>query len=201
MYLFFLEPRHYFFLQHRLVDMKQATTIFIVMLLGSTFVQAQSYITAGGIRVGSGIGLTLQQRLTKRITVEGIIQTQSKRDEVMATALVQRHFPIITKHFNIYGGAGIHKGWSTTSIRNEVDYTNPFGVTFVGGIEMTLGRVNLAYDFKPALNLSGGTQFLYPQSAVSVRYVFIKDKIFDKKKKKKKKKNQNESFNWKFWED
>lgn len=174
-------------------------TVLSLLLLGSTLVQAQSYITAGGLRVGGGIGLSLQQRLAKRLTVEGIIQTQGKRDEVLATALLEKHIPIITKHFNIYGGAGIHKGWSTISDRTDESYVNPFGLTFVGGIEMTLGRINLSYDFKPALNLVGGTQFIYPQSAISVRYVFIKDKIFDKKKKKKKK--QNESFNWKFWED
>ena len=181
--------------------MKQAITILALLLLSSPFVEAQSYITAGGLRVGGGIGLTVQQRLTKRLTVEGIIQTQSKRNEVMATALLERHIPIITKHFNIYGGAGLHKGWSTTALR-EATYVNPFGVTFVGGIEMTLGRINLSYDFKPAINFVGGEQFIYPQSAISVRYVLIKDNLFDKKKKnKKKKKKKNEGVNWKFWED
>jgi len=43
----------------------------------------------------------------------------------------------------------------------------------------------------------GGERKMYTQSGISLRYVFEKRPIFNKKKKKK---DDKEKFNWKFWE-
>ena len=51
------------------------------------------------------------------------------------------------------------------------------------------GKVNLSYDFKPAVNLSGGNSVLYTQTAVSVRYVIAKrHDIWDKAKERDRRK-------------
>jgi hypothetical protein len=65
-------------------------------------------------------------------------------------------------------------------------------MTVVFGAEITLGRLNISYDFKPAMNVSGGAQRFYYQTGVSLRYVLLKRKwkVFKKKK----------DINWKFWE-
>jgi hypothetical protein len=166
----------------RFYPMKRIILLSILGLMAFG-ADAQSYITAIGARVGTDWGLTLQQRLTKRLTIEGIAEKSFARDEVMLTGLVQTHLPLITRHFNIYGGAGIHKGWSTQS-REFID--DPYGISFIGGMELTIGRLNFSYDFKPAINFAGGDRRFFTTQALSLRYVLIKDSIFYKKKSAKK---------------
>lgn len=173
-----------------------------------SFTAAQSYTTAAGIRLGTDLGITVQQRVAKRVTVEGILQSSLRRDEMLLTALLEKHNPVLTKRFNIYTGGGLHTGWKTN---NNEDFKNPFGVTGVIGAEFSIGRVNLSYDFKPAFNITGGDKRFYGQTAVSARYIFVKQKVFNdilKKRKKKQKakrkaqrKKDRKPINWKFWEN
>ncbi len=169
---------------------------------------AQSYMTAGGLRAGTDWGLTVQQRLTKSITVEGIVQSSLQREEVMVTALAEKHYALVFRGLNIYTGAGLHKGWLSgqSSEPVPVDFKNPFGLTFIGGAELTLGRLNFSYDFKPAINVTGGERRFYTQTGVSIRYVFLTNKQFRKKQKAKRKKKRKEEGkgihlgdDWKFW--
>jgi hypothetical protein len=157
-------------------------------------------MTAGGLRLGTDWGLTLQQRLADHWTAEGILQSSLQREEVMVTGLLERHYPVIFKGLTLYFGAGIHKGWLNETADNELnpeEYTDPFGVSFIGGAELTLGRINISYDFKPAFNLSGGENKFYTQSGVSVRYVLLKNKVYKDLTKKKRKKERQEK--WQFW--
>lgn len=158
-------------------------------------INAQSYNTSLGMRLGTDWGISVQQRIAKRITIEGIIQSSLQREEVTVTGLVEKHFPLVTRRLNVYMGAGVHKGWITPDPEFATP-NNPFGLSFIGGIEFTLGRLNISYDYKPAFNLSGGDRRMYNQSGVSMRYVINKRKwrLFGKKKKKKK------GNGWKFWQ-
>lgn len=166
-------------------------------------------MTAGGLRMGTDWGLTVQQRLTKNMTIEGIVQSSFQRDEVIITALAERHFALVYRGLNIYGGAGLHKGFIGNNPSADLlptNYTDPFGVTLIGGAELTLGRFNFSYDFKPAINVMGGTQKMYMQTGVSLRYVFLNNKHFKQiQKKKRKKKRQEEGGiirikdEWKIW--
>ena len=177
--------------------------LIIAILFGTVVANSQSYLTAAGIRLGTDWGLTVQQRIAKRLTVEGILQSSLSREEVILTGMVQKHMPLITRHFNVYAGAGLHKGW----FQNDDGVAeNPFGLSFVGGIEMTLGHLNMSYDFKPAINLTGGSKTFYAQTALSFRYVILKDNIIkkakrnQKRRKKDRAKGKKDGFNWKFWE-
>jgi hypothetical protein len=168
--------------------------IILLSILGLMALQAdaQSYITAVGARLGTDWGLTLQQRLTKRLTVEGMAESSFRRDEVMLTALLETHLPLITRHFDIYGGAGIHKGWST----NDRDFVvDPFGISLIGGAELTLGRINISYDFRPAINIEGGEKRFFTTQALSLRFVLIKDNIFYEGGKKHR--NRGKDRDWK----
>lgn len=150
-------------------------------------------MTAGGIRLGTDWGLTVQQRLLKKWSFEGIFQSSLTRDETVLTGIVEKHNPLIFKNFNILAGGGLHKGWSHRNGENPTK--NPFGLTFIAGAEMTLGSLNFSFDFKPALNLSGGEKRFYTQTAISIRYVILKNKVFNdltKKHRKKKRKNKKE---------
>ncbi len=193
-------------------DMKNLKIFIPIFFLLSFFINqeavAQAYTTAGGIRLGTEWGLTLQQRIAKRVTIEGILQKGITKDEFVVTALAERHYPLISKRLNFYTGAGLHKGWKTN---DELSYENPFGITGIAGLEFTIGRLNLSYDFKPSLNISGGESPFYLHTGISLRYVLVKQKVFNnitkgnKKKKKQrqkaKRKKNNNSKDWQIWKN
>lgn len=196
--------------QQQLIFMKQPILIFLFILTATTSGFSQLYTTAMGLRMGTDWGFTLQQRVLDKVTVEGIVQSSLQREEVLITGMVQQHYPILTKGLNVYLGGGVHKGWNTTDTESTEPDTpelteNPFGVTMAVGAEMTLGRLNFSYDFKPAFNLKGGEKGFYTQSGVSIRYVIVKNKVFKKMKKKRKKRKKAKAKakrgepKWKFW--
>ena len=161
----------------------------LVLILCSTISQfaiAQKYQTAAGARVGTRFGLTIQQKILKSSTIEGIFQTNiGGKDDILLTFLWEQHNKLIGKRLNFYYGAGIHKGWILNQ-SVESGLKAPSGVSLIAGLEMTLGRLNLSLDYKPLVNVISGERFYESQSAISLRYVLIKAK-----KQKK---------NWKFWE-
>lgn len=164
-----------------------------VLLTTCTFLCfGQRYGTAFGLRMGTDWGFTLQQRVAKHLTFEGIVQSSLQREEVLLTGMVEKHNPILGRRLNLYFGGGLHKGWIGQDPETEETFQDPFGITLVGGVEFSLGRINIGYDFKPAINISGGEKGFYTQSGISVRYVLIKDKEWrkDKRKRKKKKKKR-----------
>ncbi|MFN7119185.1 MAG: hypothetical protein ACK4TA_20470 [Saprospiraceae bacterium] len=173
----------------------------IAIVLGTFAATAQSYNTAAGMRLGTDWGLTVQQRVAKKTTIEALLQSSLQREEVLLTVLGEQHFPILTRRFNIYYGGGFHKGWINESNDQAEPYKDPFGLTFIGGLEFSIGRINLSYDFKPAINISGGERNFYTQTGLSLRYILIKrdTNIFgaDKKNKNRRK---SRGINWKFWE-
>jgi len=177
--------------------MKKIITTFS-FLCTSVLLIAQSYDGALGIRLGTEWGLTYQQRVAKKVTVEGILQHNNKREETTITVMGEKHNPIIIRNVNIYYGGGLHKGWVAQN--EEVGYEDPFGLTLIGGAEASLGRINVSWDFKPAINLVGGERTVYAETAVSIRYVIDKRGLFsDRKKRKKKKRKGNDD--WKFWKN
>lgn len=178
---------------------------FILLTVFAGTAAAQSYFTAGGLRMGTEWGLTLQQRVAKKTTVEMILQSSFVRKEGMLTLLGEQHTPLISRRFNLYFGGGIHKGWHTEKPIYGVDEPErpgPLGITAIGGAEITIGRLNLSYDVKPALNIIGGDNVLYMQSGVSARYVIAKKPFWEEQKKgrnsrnKKKKSSRNKFRLW-----
>ncbi|PHN05861.1 hypothetical protein CRP01_15450 [Flavilitoribacter nigricans DSM 23189 = NBRC 102662] len=167
---------------------------------------SQSYDFTGGVRLGTDWGITSQVRLAKKTTAELILQSSLKREEVLVTALAEQHSPIISRRFNFYAGGGLHKGWNSAS--NEVEpIKDPFGVTLIAGAEFTLARLNISWDFKPAINLVGGEKKIYTQTGISLRYVIFKKNHFEKARKKRQRVKRREErrenrdgFNWRFWE-
>ena len=155
--------------------------VYISIFVFNTFyLSAQSYKTALGLRVGTEFGFTLQQKVLKRTTLEGILQSSFKRQEFQLSVIAERHFPLASKRLNVYSGLGLHKAW-----RYDGDSTNvnPVGVTAIIGAEITVGRFNISYDFKPAINFRGRPIF-DSQTGISLRYILIRDRWIDRVKKK-----------------
>lgn len=159
------------FMHHRL------HACWLLFLLVSVAGSAQHYITAAGLRVGSGMGLTVQQRIVGSFTVEGMVQQSFGSGQTVATALFQKHQRPAGKAFNVYIGAGPHLGVWKTNLKNESGerITERFaGVSSIAGIELTLGRTLLSADFKPMLSKGGPTPF-DAQTGISARFVLFKE--------------------------
>lgn len=161
---------------------KNIVFICLIGLFWTTSLSAQRYRTAAGLRLGSPFGLSIQQVLWGQNTLEGILTFNPKANESALTLLFENHRKILSKRFNYYVGVGPHIGW----IDNREVFENPYGVTFIGGIEFAMKKTVVSWDYKPAINLSGGRNTIYHQTGISLRFIIIK------KKKKK--------INWKFWQ-
>lgn len=173
------------------------TSAFIFPLL----LTAQSYDSSLGLRLGTDWGATVQLRLPqvhKNFVLEGIVQSSLSKDEGSLTVLGKQHQPLLSRRLNLFYGAGAHFGWSDELDKETGEPVGgPVGVDGVIGLEATFARINLSYDFKPAINIGGGSSFLDAHTAISVRYVIAKrNDIWDKKKEKQnrqdKKKRQRE---------
>ncbi len=163
---------------------------------------AQTYFTTAGLRVGTDFGLTVKQRIARRTTLEGILQSSLARDEGMFTLLAEQHAPLITRGFNVYAGAGVHLGWSTTKPlygQDPQEAKGPSGLSLIAGAEITLFRFNVSYDFKPAINISGGEKPFYFQSGISARYVLVKKPLWDEKNKKRRNGRSRHKGGFRLW--
>jgi hypothetical protein len=168
--------------------MKAIHLIFLVTLISFSG-YSQSYFTSAGARFGTDWGITVQQKVLKHATVEGIFQSSLFREELMLTGLFEYHFPVITKRLNIYAGAGFHQGFNT---QLDPTYESPYGITAIAGAEFTIARFTISYDYKPAFNLYGGENSWYNQSALSVRYVIVPQHVFAKMKRERERKDRRE---------
>ncbi|TKK64474.1 hypothetical protein FC093_22460 [Ilyomonas limi] len=149
-------------------------TIFALLLLPvSVPLFSQKYTTAAGVRLGGGIGITVQQALWSHYTVEVQWQKGFTNSRTTITALFEQHHGILSKGTNFYLGIGPHVG-SYSTVGKVNGTASVFGISGIGGMEFKFGRTILSADIKPALNLSGGNSVLETQTGISLRYVFIK---------------------------
>ena len=128
---------------------------------------AQKYLTAAGIRSdGTSYGLTIQQLIIPKTTLEGLAMFAPR--EHSATVLAERHFGILGPSLNYYFGAGGHYG------RNRDN--GPFwGFDGIVGAEYKIAFLPfvIALDFKPTIEYGSADWNRFP-TAFSVRYIFIK---------------------------
>lgn len=153
-----------------------AFTCLILFLNSPAF--GQRYKTAAGIRIDDGLNLTFQQYITNGWTAEGILHTPIMSNNFGATLLAEKHHKILFRGLNFYAGGGVHyygvnqygKG------ENAVDENNVWGLSGIGGAELSIGRINFAVDWKPELHLSGNEvkPFDWNGASISVRYIIAK---------------------------
>lgn len=175
---------------------------FVVLFSAPAF--SQKYKTAAGIRFDKGFNLTVQQYITNGWTAEGILHTPINTDNLGVTLLGEKHHKILFRGTNFYTGAGAHYYWTANANREaDVVQNNVFGLSGIAGLEVTLGRINLAVDWKPELHLAGDQvhPFDWNGASISARYIIekrerkkIKDwKIFNKSKSKSSGKSKSKS--------
>jgi hypothetical protein len=139
----------------------------LLLLAWSQRAAAQKYNTALGARLGGGnYGITLQQRVAPRVTIEGIAGLRER--EYSGTVLGQYHFGILGPSLNYYVGAGGHIG-------HNKDTGGFSGLDGLVGVEYKVAflPIVLSFDFKPTLEFSGDDYARFP-TAFSIRYVLFK---------------------------
>jgi hypothetical protein len=146
------------------------TLLLVCLLCGISYLsQAQKYRTAAGIRIESDhFGVSLQQKLHEKGTIEGILSVGAR--EYSGTALYEWHFPILGQRFNYYLGAGAHVG-------NLKDYGAFAGGDGIFGIEYKVNGLPflLSADIKPAVHVNH-EDWVNLSSGISVRYVILPEK-------------------------
>jgi hypothetical protein len=145
------------------------------LLLAAQPAAAQKYITAAGLRLGGGsYGITVQQAVASRVTIEGIAGLAER--EYSGTVLGEYHFGILGPSLNYYFGAGGHLG-------HNKDTGDFGGFDALAGVEYKVAflPIVLSFDFKPSYEIHSDDYARFP-TAFSIRYVFIKRKngLFDR---------------------
>ena len=199
--------------------MKKTNLIITLLLLIAQLGIGQSYRTAVGLRLGTGAGpaISVQQKIAKYSTIEGIFQPNFKDNVSSFDLIYEQHHKILIKRCNIYMGAGLHKDWRPTNHEFEINEKADLGLVGIIGGEITFKKLNVSWDYKPSYNVVGGKSHFAHQSAITLRVVLVKQKKkkinwkFWKKKKSKKEqrkdkrakkkapKKEKKKINWKFW--
>ncbi|MEO0472180.1 MAG: hypothetical protein AAF206_21315 [Bacteroidota bacterium] len=156
--------------------------IILILFVSLSYpAQAQRYTTAAGIRVGNSLGLTVAQRVSKKVSIEAIAHRDlQKRTYLQAYA--RRHHALFIRNVNMYYGAGAHFGYQP-----ENGGLGGFGL-ILGG-EMSLLRMNFTLDYKPHFDLNQ-EQWFVNHIAVSARYIFLQYKWLDKWKRRRAKRQK-----------
>lgn len=151
--------------------------LFIVLLgcaLQPSAVSAQSYSRAVGLRFSNGESLAFSyvERLGKKFTLEGILEAKTRSEFYKISLMPTFHQPLLTKHFNVYYGPGIHYGFYNL----PSEFEDPYGFSGLIGAELTIGRVNVSYDIKADVNIIGGDRMVLPSTNIALRYAFPRKK-------------------------
>ncbi|HUR30173.1 MAG TPA: hypothetical protein VMZ69_02005 [Saprospiraceae bacterium] len=140
--------------------------------------------------MGDGIGISMRQRVIKRTSVEGIFYKHHKSNLTIAGAMLDHHMPVLTKRLNLYMGGGFARAFRQPDESAKSSFNS---LLLNAGLEFTISRLNLSWDFVPVIPIGKKDETLTPMTAFSLRYVLIKkDKkgLFENNNPKKRNKHK-----------
>jgi len=184
--------------------MYRNSLLLLIFLSLPILASAQRYGTAVGIRLGNNdygrtLGISAQQRILDKISLEGILQSDFNLNTTLSL-LLEKHNPIISKRFNYYYGAGVSFGREASTFKDEVNkelvqtYGNStLGVDLIGGVELTVANTVISLDYKPNVNISGRNEFYRGQVGISARIVLVKSKEQKKKQRQRQREKNKKS--------
>lgn len=174
-------------------------TKFWVLILTSVLplsIWAQHYGNAVGLRLGNNddyrtLGATYKHRISKELTLEGILQTNFGTTTLLH-GLVEIHEPLLTRRLNYFVGAGLSFG-NEGRLAIDPNQNNTIteiavstlGTDLVAGLELTMLKYSVSIDFKPNFNLVGRDTWYEPQVGVSVRKVLTTGAEYNKQLREK----------------
>lgn len=154
--------------------------LFVWIFVFPCFIFSQSYRTAAGFRIGKDIGLSISQRIVPQKTIDLYHEPGLFTDRNKTGLMFKQHYPILTKRLNFFGGIGLY--YQSLSLLSKIDEPAPSinssGVMLAGGIDFTVGKLNLGFDIMPEVRLFGNnnTSRIASSSAITFRYVIIPQK-------------------------
>lgn len=165
--------------------MKNRTVIIIFCAtIGPFILFGQHYKTALGFRFSGDRGLTYQQSIGNKLTLESLMTVPQVGDQFQLSIILEKHINIIGRRFNAYFGVGPQ----TAFMRKEKLFVaNSYGINTIAGLEWSIRRLNCSVDVKPLIHVAGKSNapLIEYQPGISIRYVLIKrDGFWDKAKKK-----------------
>ena len=183
-------------------------SIFVIVI-ASNIGHAQRYGTTLGLRFGNDnvkrtMGISFQQRLAKRVTLEGIAQSDFNYNHTLH-GLFKYHQPLVTKRLNFYSGGGFSAGLEQSSFNEPATkqiittYDNKtISGDLIVGLELTMLGYTISVDYKPNFNIIGRNAWYVGQVGVSGRVVLItgakQNKRWREKARKKRKEDRQDRF-------
>ena len=152
--------------------MQRIGWIWFVLVLAIVTSASAQYRSAVGLRLGGASGITAKMGLGKRVSVEGQITTRWGGVNFTALAEITQQLPDTPGLAWYYGIGGNIGFWDDPE--TDVNETKLFlGADGIVGMEYTFPAipVNLAFDWKPYLNIISRTHFVWDEFALSIRYV------------------------------
>jgi hypothetical protein len=143
----------------------------LLFLAAKQIVVAQDYRTALGLRVGSSTGVTVKHFLHPGAALEGLLTT--RWDGFLITGLYEFTGNAFDEpNLGWYLGGGAHIGFWSERHRSRRNGNSVFGIDFIAGLEYTFidFPLNLALDWKPAIDLVGYHGFWGNEFALSIRF-------------------------------
>ncbi len=136
---------------------------------------SQAYDTTLGLRAGTDIGISVVQRVAKRVTLEGLYRDAVLDDNRNIDLIVKRHSNMITRRLNIYTGIGLGHVTSLDDDRKVIE--RAFTIPMMIGAEVVFTNLHIGFDIQPSLALGevSGRRVI-PSTALSVRYIIVKRK-------------------------
>lgn len=160
--------------------MKKLVFLISFIAIGLS-INAQSYKTSLGLRMGLGYGLTVKHMLNQKSGVEGLFYSRWRGFNFTGLYEVHHSIPELDGlYWYVGGGAHIgvfndryYRGWGTYNTGRTY---NVIGIDGIIGLEYVFEDipVNLSLDWKPAINLFGAGDNIFwgDSGALSARYIF-----------------------------
>lgn len=152
--------------------MKFKTFLLAGILLAFTAsMNAQSYKTGIGAKLGFYNGITVKHFVTPSTALEGI--AQFRWGGAIITGLYEWQQPIYSAPgLDYYVGAGAHVGFFDKQKYKWAETSSVLGVDVVVGLEYTFPTApfTIGLDYKPAFNLIGDTHIWGDGLGMSLRF-------------------------------
>jgi hypothetical protein len=134
---------------------------------------AQKYNTIAGIRIADDFGISFAQRVANKTTIELNIQPGTFAGRQMTTLLAKQHYPLLTKRFNFFMGAGVYSRKIPDANIDIPQQKSAQGLALSFGAEFSIGKLSIATDYLPLVMLAnnGSNQRFYTTSGFSIRYI------------------------------
>lgn len=156
---------------------KIITIVAITCFTNSMWSQRGQLEYAAGIRMGNGIGLSVEYFKTDRHVFEGIAFTQWKGYNL--TGLYHQHYQIFdVKGLKYYAGVGAHVNIFPDTRAIPDQYATKGRNLAVPGLDGVIGLeyffryipIEVTVDWKPEYNFVYTRRWYYYNSAISIRY-------------------------------